>query len=112
MKLVETIIRPTRVEQVKNALVAVGVQGITLTEVRGFGRQKGQTETFKGTEYKVEFLTKAKMEIVVPDDMVEKVISAIIASARTGAIGDGKIFVRPVEEAVRIRTGERGKNAI
>ena len=112
MKLVEAVIRPTRVEQVKNALVAVGVQGITLTEVRGFGRQKGQTETFKGTEYKVEFLTKAKMEIVVPDDLVEKVIHAIITNARTGAIGDGKIFVKPVEEAVRIRTGERGKNAI
>ena len=112
MKKIEAIVRPTRVEQVKNALVKAGIQGLTLTETRGFGRQKGQPETYKGAEYKVEFLAKAKLEVVVPDDMVERVVDAIIGAARSGSIGDGKIFIHTIDEAIRIRTGERGQKAI
>lgn len=112
MKKIEAIIRPTRIEQVKNALVKAGIQGITLTEARGFGRQKGQPETYRGTEYRVEFLAKAKLEVVVPDEMAELVVQTILNAARTGSIGDGKLFIYPVEEAIRIRTGERGKEAL
>ncbi|MBI2867837.1 MAG: P-II family nitrogen regulator [Chloroflexi bacterium] len=112
MKKIEAIVRPARVEQVKNALVKAGIQGLTLTEIRGFGRQKGQPEAYKGAEYKVEFLAKAKLEVVVPDDMVERVVDAIIGAARSGSIGDGKIFIHTIDEAIRIRTGERGQKAI
>lgn len=112
MKKVECIIRPFKVDEVKEALREVGVQGMTVSEVRGFGRQKGHTELYRGSEYTIEFIPKLKIEIVVADEDVDKVIEAVLQSAATGKIGDGKIFVVPVEEAVRIRTGERGPSAI
>ena len=112
MKKIEAIIRPHLLEAVKDALQALGVQGMTLSEVRGFGRQKGHTEVYRGSEYKVEFVPKIKVEVIVDDDVVEGAIEAITKSARTGKFGDGKIFVLPVEEAVRIRTGEQGINAV
>lgn len=108
MKKIEAIIKPFKLEEVKDALAKVNVQGLTVTEVKGFGRQKGHKELYRGAEYVVEFLPKIKLEIVVSDDRVEAVIKAILESACTGRIGDGKIFVLPVEEAVRIRTGETG----
>lgn len=112
MKKVECIIRPFKVDEVKEALREVGVQGMTVSEVRGFGRQKGHTELYRGSEYTIEFIPKLKIEVVVADEDVDKVIEAVLQSAATGKIGDGKIFVVPVEEAVRIRTGERGPSAI
>ena len=108
MKKVEAIIKPFKLEEVKDALAAVGIQGLTVSEVKGFGRQKGHKELYRGAEYVVEFLPKAKLEIVVSDDIVEKVVKAIVDGAATGRIGDGKVFVTPIEEAVRIRTGETG----
>ena len=112
MKKVEAIIKPFKLDEVKEALNAVGIQGITVSEVKGFGRQKGHTELYRGAEYVVDFLPKIKVEIVVPDDLVEKVVDAIASAANTGRIGDGKIFVLAVADAVRIRTGERGDDAI
>jgi nitrogen regulatory protein P-II 1 len=112
MKKIEAIIRPHLLESVKDALQALGVQGMTISEVKGFGRQKGHTEVYRGSEYKVEFVPKIKVEVVVDDDVVEGAIDAIIKTSRTGKFGDGKIFVFPVEEAIRIRTGEHGMNAV
>ena len=112
MKKVEAIIKPFKLDDVKDALHDVGVSGITVTEVKGFGRQKGHTELYRGAEYVVDFLPKVKVEIVVPDERLEACIEAIQKAARTGRIGDGKIFVLNVEEAVRIRTGETGADAI
>ena len=112
MKLLTAIIKPFKLDEVKDALNEIGIQGITVTEVKGFGRQKGHTELYRGAEYVVDFLPKIKMEIVVKDDMVHKVIETIENAAKTGRIGDGKIFVATVEEVVRIRTGERGEEAI
>ena len=112
MKKVEAIIRPFKLDQVKIALVNAGIVGMTVSEVRGFGRQKGQTERYRGSEYTVEFLQKLKLEVVVEDDQVQTVIEMIIKASRTGEIGDGKIFVSPVDKIVRIRTGEDNKNAI
>jgi nitrogen regulatory protein P-II 1 len=112
MKKIEAIIKPFKVDEVKNALTKIGVQGMTITEVSGFGRQKGHTESYRGTEYTIDLLPKSKIEIIVTDEMVLQVIEAIERAAKTGKIGDGKIFVSPVEEVIRIRTGERGKDAI
>lgn len=112
MKKIEAIIKPFKLDDVKEALQEIGVTGITVTEARGFGRQKGHTELYRGAEYVVDFLPKVKIEVVVNDDMVEKTIEAILGAAQTGRIGDGKIFVTPVDDVIRIRTGERGPNAI
>jgi nitrogen regulatory protein P-II 1 len=112
MKRVEAIIKPTKLDEVRDALHRLGVQGMTATEVKGFGRQRGHTEFYKGTESAVGFLQKVKLEVVVDDEQVSPVVDAIIAAARTGKIGDGKIFVLPVEEVIRIRTGERGSKAL
>ena len=112
MKKVEAIIRPFKLDQVKIALVNAGIVGMTVSEVRGFGRQKGQTERYRGSEYTVEFLQKLKLEVVVEDDQVDTVVDKIIAASRTGEIGDGKIFVSPVDKIVRIRTGEDNTDAI
>ena len=112
MKLVTAIIKPFKLDEVREALSAIGVQGITVTEVKGFGRQKGHTELYRGAEYVVDFLPKVKIEVVLTDDMVDTAIEAIIGAARTGKIGDGKIFVSPVEQAIRIRTGESGDDAV
>jgi len=112
MKKIEAIIRPHLLENVKDALQALGVQGMSVTEVRGFGRQKGHTEVYRGSEYKVEFVPKVKIEVVLDDETVESAIDAIIQAARTGKFGDGKIFVIPVEEAIRIRTGEHNERAV
>ncbi|MCX8157478.1 MAG: P-II family nitrogen regulator [Verrucomicrobiae bacterium] len=112
MKKIEVIIKPFKLEEVKSALAEVGVAGLTVTEAKGFGRQKGHTEIYRGSEYTVDFLPKLKIDLVVADEMVEPAIAAIVKSARTGKIGDGKIFVLPVEEAIRIRTDERGNKAV
>jgi nitrogen regulatory protein P-II 1 len=112
MQKVEAIIKPFKLDEVKEALNAIGIQGITVSEVKGFGRQKGHTELYRGAEYVVDFLPKIKLEVVVSDDMVSKVVDSIQSSANTGRIGDGKIFVLQVLEAVRIRTGDRGDEAI
>lgn len=112
MKRVEAIIRPFKLDEVKIALVNAGIVGMTVSEVRGFGRQKGQTERYRGSEYTVEFLQKLKLEIVVEDTQVDMVVSKIIEAARTGEIGDGKIFISPVDEIVRIRTGEKNLEAV
>ena len=112
MKKVEAIIRPFKLDEVKIALVNAGIVGMTVSEVRGFGRQKGQTERYRGSEYTVEFLQKLKIEVVVEDNQVDLVVDKIIAAARTGEIGDGKIFISPVEQVVRIRTGEKNTEAI
>ena len=112
MKKIEAIIKPFKLDDVKEALTSIGVIGMTVSEVRGFGRQKGHTELYRGAEYVVDFLPKVKIEVVVPNDQVERAIDAIVKSARTGKIGDGKIFVTPVEQALRIRTGETGSNAL
>ncbi|MDH5391826.1 MAG: P-II family nitrogen regulator [Gammaproteobacteria bacterium] len=112
MKLVAAIIKPFKLDDVREALSEIGVQGITVTEVKGFGRQKGHTELYRGAEYVVDFLPKVKLEAVVEDDMVDQVIESVSKSANTGKIGDGKIFVYPVEQAVRIRTGETGTDAL
>jgi nitrogen regulatory protein P-II 1 len=112
VKKIEAVIKPFKLDDVKDALHDVGVSGITVTEVKGFGRQKGHTELYRGAEYVIDFLPKVKVEVVVEDVMVENVIEAITQAARTGRIGDGKIFVMPIDEAVRIRTGDRGADAI
>jgi nitrogen regulatory protein P-II 1 len=112
MKKVEAIIKPFKLDEVKDALAEVGIQGMTVTEVKGFGRTGGKKEVYRGSAYVVDFVPKVKVDVVVPDNMVSDVIDAIEKSAKTGRIGDGKIFVVPVEEAVRIRTGERGEDAI
>jgi nitrogen regulatory protein P-II 1 len=112
MKKIEAIIKPFKLDDVKHALTKIGVQGMTLTEVKGFGRQKGHTEVYRGAEYKIDFLPKVKIELITTDEMVAQVIETIERSAKTGKIGDGKIFIFPVEEVIRIRTGERGRDAI
>jgi nitrogen regulatory protein P-II 1 len=112
MKKIEAIIKPFKLDEVKDKLNDLGIQGITVTEVKGFGRQKGHTELYRGAEYVVDFLPKIKMEIVITDSLVEDVINAIVKAAQTGRIGDGKIFVTTIEEAIRIRTGERGEEAV
>jgi nitrogen regulatory protein P-II 1 len=112
MKLIEAIIKPFKLDEVKDALNAIGIEGITVSEVKGFGRQKGHTELYRGAEYVVDFIPKIKMEIAVSDDLVNKVVATIEQSAKTGRIGDGKIFIISLEEAVRIRTGEKGTDAI
>src|SRR5437870_5497486 len=112
MKKIEAIIRPHLLDAVKNALQEVGIAGLTITEVKGFGRQKGHTETYRGSEYKIDFIPKIKIEVVVPDEMVDHVIDAVSKTARTGKFGAGKIFVVPVEEVIRIRTSERNEQAI
>ena len=112
MKKVEAIIKPFKLDEVKDALSEVGIQGMTVTEVKGFGRTGGKKEVYRGSAYVVDFVPKVKLEIIVPDAMVKEVIDAIEKSAKTGRIGDGKIFVMPIDEAVRIRTGERGEEAI
>lgn len=112
MKKIEAIIKPFKLDDVKEALKDIGIQGLTVTEVKGFGRQKGHTELYRGAEYVIDFLPKIKLDIIVSDDMATKVVDAIIESARTGKIGDGKIFILPMEEVIRIRTGERGEDAL
>ncbi len=112
MKKIETIIKPFKLDEVKEALHEVGVKGLTVLEAKGFGRQKGHTELYRGAEYVVDFLPKVKIEVVVEDDMLERSVEAILQAAHTGRIGDGKIFVSTIEEAIRIRTGEKGAEAI
>ena len=112
MKLVTAIIKPFKLDEVREALSAIGVQGITVTEVKGFGRQKGHTELYRGAEYVVDFLPKIKVEVVVSDELADKAVQAIVEAANTGRIGDGKIFVYEIQEAIRIRTGERGSDAV
>jgi nitrogen regulatory protein PII len=112
MKLVTAIIKPFKLDDVREALSEIGIQGITVTEVKGFGRQKGHTELYRGAEYVVDFLPKVKIEVAIDDGRVDSVVEAIISAANTGKIGDGKIFVSPVDEAIRIRTGERGNDAV
>ena len=112
MKLIEAIVKPFKLDEVKDALNALGIEGITVSEVKGFGRQKGHTELYRGAEYVVDFIPKIKMEIAVSDDLVSKVVETIQNTAKTGRIGDGKIFIISLEEAVRIRTGEKGTDAI
>ena len=112
MKLITAVLKPFKLDEVREALAEVGVQGITVTEVKGFGRQKGHTELYRGAEYVVDFLPKVKVEVAVDDALVDRVIEALLASARTGKIGDGKIFVSALEQAIRIRTGEAGVDAL
>ncbi len=112
MKKIEAIIKPFKLDEVKNALTKIGVKGMTVTEVKGFGRQKGHTEVYRGTEYTIDFVPKIKIDLIVSDELVPQVIETIERAARTGKIGDGKIFLSSVEEVIRIRTGERGKDAI
>ncbi|MEO6848304.1 MAG: P-II family nitrogen regulator [Chthoniobacterales bacterium] len=112
MKKIEAIIKPFKLEEVKDALADLGIEGMTVSEVKGFGRQKGHTEIYRGSEYTVDFLPKIKIEVVLPDDLVVKATTAITKAARTGKIGDGKVFVSPVDEAIRIRTEETGENAV
>jgi nitrogen regulatory protein P-II 1 len=112
MKKVEAVIKPFKLEEVKDALSDLGIEGMTVTEVKGFGRQKGHTEVYRGSEYTVDFLPKIKIELVLPDGQVAATVAAIVGAAKTGKIGDGKVFVSPVDEAQRIRTGERGDGAV
>ncbi len=112
MRKIEAIIKPFKLDEVKEALHGIGIQGMTVTEVKGFGRQKGHTELYRGAEYVVDFLPKIKIEIAVSDDLADKAVQAIVESANTGRIGDGKIFVIPLDEVIRIRTGERGADAV
>jgi nitrogen regulatory protein P-II 1 len=112
MKKIEAVIKPFKLDDVKEALTEIGVIGMTVTEVKGFGRQKGHTELYRGSEYTVDFLPKVKVEVVVPDHLAEKVVDVIVAAAKTGSIGDGKVFVLPLGEAIRIRTGETGESAV
>jgi len=112
MKLISAIIKPFKLEEVKEALSEIGIEGMTVTEVKGFGRQKGHTEIYRGSEYTVDFLPKVKIEVAVAGDIAEKAIETIVKAGKTGKIGDGKIFVIPIEEAIRIRTDERGEGAI
>ena len=112
MRKIEAIIKPFKLDEVKEALHGIGIQGMTVTEVKGFGRQKGHTELYRGAEYVVDFLPKIKIEVAVSDELCDKAVQAIVEAANTGRIGDGKIFVLPVEEVIRIRTGERGSDAV
>ncbi len=112
MKKIDAIIKPFKLDEVKNALTKIGIQGMTVTEVKGFGRQRGHTEVYRGAEYKIDFLPKVKIELITGDEMAHQVIETIERTSKTGKIGDGKIFVSSVEEVIRIRTGERGKDAI
>ena len=112
MKKIEAIIKPFKLDDVKEALTELGVVGMTVTEVRGFGRQKGHTELYRGSEYTIDFLPKVKIEVTVAEHMVDKVVSTIVVAARTGSIGDGKVFVLPIDESIRIRTGETGESAV
>src|SRR5580692_6039593 len=112
MKKIEAIIKPFKMEDVKEALTEIGVEGMTVSEVKGFGRQKGHTEIYRGSEYTVDFLPKVKFEVILPDERVQKAVDAIVAAAKTGKIGDGKVFVLPIEDAIRIRTDERGDAAV
>jgi nitrogen regulatory protein PII len=112
MKKIEAIIRPFKLEEVKDALLEEGIKGLTITEVRGYGRQKGHTETYRGSEYQIEFVPKMKIEVVVDDSLAEKAIDAILSAANSGQVGDGKIFISNVEDAIRIRTGESGVDAL
>ena len=112
MKKIEAIIKPFKLDDVREALTELGITGMTVSEVKGFGRQRGHTEVYRGAEYAVDFLPKVKIEIVLPDEQIERTVEAIIEAARSGKIGDGKIFVLPVEEVIRIRTGETGETAI
>ena len=112
MKLITAIIKPFRLDDVRNAVAELGIQGMTVTEVKGFGRQRGHTELYRGAEYVVDFLPKSKIEIAAADDQVEAIIEAVMAASRTGKVGDGKIFVTPLEQVVRIRTGESGDQAV
>lgn len=112
MKLIEAIIKPFKLDEVKDALVEIGVQGMTVTEVKGFGRQKGHKETYRGTEYQIDFVPKIKIEIAIPDNLEQKVIETVSRAAKTGSIGDGKIFVTDLGSVIRIRTGETGEGAV
>ena len=112
MKLIKAILKPFKLEEVKDALAEIGIEGMTVSEVKGFGRQKGHTEIYRGSEYTVDFLPKSMIEVAVTDDQADKVVDKIIESANTGKIGDGKVFVLPVEDAIRIRTGDRGDEAL
>ena len=112
MKLIIAIIKPFKLEEVKEALAGIGIEGMTVTEVKGFGRQKGHTEIYRGSEYTVDFLPKMKLEVAVRDDLKDKVVDIIVKTARTGKIGDGKVFVAPLEDVIRIRTDERGETAV
>lgn len=112
MKKIEAVIKPFKLDEVKTALLAIGVQGLTVTEVRGFGRQKGHTELYRGAEYVVDLLPKVKLEVVVPEDLADKVVATIKDTAKTGRIGDGKVFVSDLADVIRIRTGERGEAAV
>ena len=112
MKKVEAIIKPFKLEEVKDALAEIGVEGMTITEVKGFGRQKGHTEIYRGSEYTVDFLPKIKLEVVLPDERIDAAIAAIVKAAKTGKIGDGKVFVSKIDEAIRIRTEEKGNTAV
>lgn len=112
MKKIECVIRPIKIDEVKEALSSIGLSGMTVSDVRGYGRQRGRTEKYRGNTYVVNLLPKVKLEFVVPDDLAEEAVEAVLEAARTGEIGDGKVFVSPVEEAVRIRTGERGEAAL
>lgn len=112
MKKIEAIIRPFKLDDVRAALSEIGVRGMTLTEVKGYGRQKGHTELYRGSEYKIDFLPKIKIEIIAADSMVENIVSTIVKGARTGQVGDGKIFVSPVEDVIRVRTEESGEDAV
>jgi nitrogen regulatory protein PII len=112
VKRIEAIVKPFKLDEVREVLTQLGVSGMTVSEVRGFGRQKGHTETYRGAEYRIDLIPKAKIEVIVADERVKEIVTAITAAARTGTIGDGKIFVTPVDEAVRIRTGETGNQAL
>ena len=112
MKLITAVIKPFKLDEVREALSAIGIQGLTVTEVKGFGRQKGHTELYRGAEYVVDFLPKIKLEIACSDDLVDKIVQAIVQAANTGRIGDGKIFVYPLQDVIRIRTGESGPDAV
>ncbi|MEX0386715.1 MULTISPECIES: P-II family nitrogen regulator [Spiribacter] len=112
MKKIEAIIKPFKLDDVREAIAEVGITGMTVTEVKGFGRQKGHTELYRGAEYVVDFLPKMRVEVVVPDELVDRVVEAVVGAANTGKIGDGKVFVSPVEEAIRIRTGDSGEQAL
>jgi len=112
MKKIEAIIRPFKIDDVREALLEIGIKGMTITEVKGYGRQKGHTEMYRGSEYQIDFLPKMKIEIIAPDDSVDKIVETIIKSAKTGQVGDGKIFVYPVEDVIRVRTEESGEAAL
>ncbi len=112
MKKIEAVIKPFKLEEVKDALTKIGIQGMTISEVKGFGRQKGHTEHYRGAEYAIDFVPKCQIELIVPDELVNPAIESIVRAAKTGNIGDGKIFVSSIDEVIRIRTGERGKDAI